>query len=173
MARLCRAGCEAVGLEGVSPALRAWASNFSLRGQSKVTNRAATPAYSPDLRRVPSAHPLVRRHAPTGHPCPGAARSTSCLAAWTSVLASANKRGNSCWPYVFGQLSLFWSLLASHRYAMVKNSGAAFNYLILDSNMCRYIRENKCNDGVFIPEKKESGFDMFCAVIELPIPCKL
>ncbi len=126
MARLCRAGREAAGLEGFSPALRAWASNFSLRGQSKVTNRAATPAYLPDLRRVPSAHPLVRRHAPTGlwlspsmasakarfeHPCSraksgraalalarfgpwsGAARSTSCLAAWTSGLASANKRG--------------------------------------------------------------------------------
>ena len=94
MARLRRAGREAAGLEGVSPALRAWASNFSLRGQRKVTKRKATPTYSPDLRRVPSAHPLVRRHAPTGHPCPGAARSTSCLAAWTSGLASANKRGN-------------------------------------------------------------------------------
>ena len=135
MARLCRAGREAAGLEGFSPALRAWASNFSLRGQSKVTNRAATPAYSPDLRRVPSAHPLVRRHAPTGlwlspsmasakarfeHPCsraksgraaltlfrfgpwPRAARSTSCLAAWTSGFVSANKRGNQdrarSWP---------------------------------------------------------------------------
>ena len=93
MARLCRAGREAAGLEGVSPTLRAWASNFSLRGQRKVTKRKATPAYSPDLRRVPSAHPLVQRHAATGHPWPGAARSTSCLAAWTSVLASANKRG--------------------------------------------------------------------------------
>ena len=129
VARLCRAGREAAGLEGFSPALRAWASNFSLRGQSKVTNRAATPAYLPDLRRVPSAHPLVRRHAPTGlwlspsmasakarfeHPCSraksgraalvlarfgpwsGAARLTSCLAAWTSGLASANKREEQC-----------------------------------------------------------------------------
>ena len=49
MARPCRAGREAVGLEGVSPALRAWASNFSLRGQRKVTKRKATPAYSPDF----------------------------------------------------------------------------------------------------------------------------
>ena len=49
MARLCRAGREAAGLEGVSPALRAWASNFSLRGQRKVTKRKATPAYSPDF----------------------------------------------------------------------------------------------------------------------------
>ncbi len=49
MARLCRAGREAAGLDGVSPALRAWASNFSLRGQRKVTNRAANPAYSPDF----------------------------------------------------------------------------------------------------------------------------
>jgi hypothetical protein len=46
---LCRAGREAAGLEGVSPALRAWASNFSLRGQRKVTKRKATPAYSPDF----------------------------------------------------------------------------------------------------------------------------
>jgi len=90
MARLCRAGREAAGLEGGSPTLRAWASNFSLRGQRKVTKRKATPAYSPDLRRVPSAHPLVQRHAATGRPWPSAARSTYCLAAWTSVLPSAN-----------------------------------------------------------------------------------
>jgi hypothetical protein len=47
VARPCRAGREATGLEGVSPALRAWASNFSLRGQSKVTKRKATPLIRP------------------------------------------------------------------------------------------------------------------------------
>ncbi len=35
-----------MGREGVSPALRAMASDFSLRGQRKVTNRAANPADS-------------------------------------------------------------------------------------------------------------------------------
>lgn len=61
MARLRRAGREAAGLEGVSPALRAGASNFSLRGQRKVTKRKATPRLFARLCRVPSAHPLVRR----------------------------------------------------------------------------------------------------------------
>lgn len=123
VARLRRAGREAAGLEGVSPALRAWASDFGkTRSFQKMHQRS-----SPPLIRPTSSHPLVRRHAPTGlwpspsmasakarfeHPCscaksgraalaffrfgpwPGAARSTSCLAAWTSGLASANKRGN-------------------------------------------------------------------------------
>jgi len=55
----------------------------------KVT-KGLLPHFFARLRRVPSAHPHVRRHAPTGHPWPGATRSTSCLATWTSVLASAN-----------------------------------------------------------------------------------
>jgi len=79
VARLCRAGCEAAGLEEVSPALLAWASDF---GKTQSHQR----------------YPLVRRHAPTGRPWPGAARSTSCLAAWTSGLTSANKRGNQSVP---------------------------------------------------------------------------
>ena len=45
------------------------------------------------LRRVPSVHPFVRRHAPMGHPWPSGARSASCLAAWTNRLTSANNRG--------------------------------------------------------------------------------
>ncbi len=57
MARLRRAGCEAAGLEGVSPALRAGASNFSLRGQRKVTKRKATPA-NPTATRLPLPLPL-------------------------------------------------------------------------------------------------------------------
>jgi hypothetical protein len=65
MARLRRAGHEAAGLEGVSPALRAWASNFSLRGQRKVTKRKAIPAYSPDfvgfLRLTRLSHGTRRR----------------------------------------------------------------------------------------------------------------
>ena len=62
MARLRRAGCEAAGLEGVSPALRAWASDFSLRGQRKVTKRKATPA-NPTASRLPSGQSQRR----TGH----------------------------------------------------------------------------------------------------------
>ena len=46
--RLRRMGHEGTALDGVSPALRAWASDFSLRGQRKVTKRKANPAYSPD-----------------------------------------------------------------------------------------------------------------------------
>ena len=49
MARLRHAGREGSALDGVSPALRAWASDFSLRGQRKPTKRKATPAYSPDF----------------------------------------------------------------------------------------------------------------------------
>ena len=72
MARLCRAGREAAGLEGVSPALRAWASNFSLRGQRKVTKRKATPA-NPTATRFPSGQgqgwtDRRRRHFGLRHP---------------------------------------------------------------------------------------------------------
>ena len=45
------------------------------------------------LRRVPSVHPFVLRHAPMGHPWPSGARSASCLAAWINGLTSANNRG--------------------------------------------------------------------------------
>ncbi len=60
MARLRRAGCEAAGLEGVSPALRAWASNFSLRGQRKVTKRKATPLKV--LYIIPSYIPTISNY---------------------------------------------------------------------------------------------------------------
>ena len=65
VARPCRAGREAAGLEGVSPALRAGASDFSLRGQRKVTNRAATPA-NPTATRLPSDRSKVGRTAADG-----------------------------------------------------------------------------------------------------------
>ncbi|MNQ74388.1 hypothetical protein D3C85_891430 [compost metagenome] len=72
VARPCRAGREAAGLEGVSPALRAWASNFSLRGQRKVTKRKATPA-NPLASPVPSGQSQHRtgrrrRHFGLRHP---------------------------------------------------------------------------------------------------------
>ncbi len=44
--RLRRMGCEDLVLEGISPALRAMASDFSLRGQRKVTKRKVTLADS-------------------------------------------------------------------------------------------------------------------------------
>ncbi len=47
MARLHRARRECFALDKVSPALRAWASDFSLRGQRKVTKRKATPLIRP------------------------------------------------------------------------------------------------------------------------------
>jgi hypothetical protein len=44
MARLRRAGHEAVGLEGVSPALRAWASDF---GKTQSHQRSSPPLIRP------------------------------------------------------------------------------------------------------------------------------
>ena len=126
MARLRHAGREGSALDGVSPALRAGASDFSLRGQRKVTNRAATPAKPPACGGFPHLALWVGRNAADGPssfaihgsgqsplrtsvfsrqigsscarpfrfcPCPSAARSASCLAAWTRGLASANQRG--------------------------------------------------------------------------------
>ncbi len=51
-----------------SPALWALASDFSLRGQRKVTKRKATPRRFALLRRVTSLQSSDRRHAPTGPP---------------------------------------------------------------------------------------------------------
>ena len=53
-----RAGREGWALDRVSPALRAWASDFSLRGQRKVTKRKATPACSPSCVGFPRFTPL-------------------------------------------------------------------------------------------------------------------
>ena len=69
MARLRHAGREGSALDGVSPALRAWASDFSLRGQRKVTKRKATPPSRP-----PSADSLTSLSGSDGtpqmvHPC--------------------------------------------------------------------------------------------------------
>lgn len=60
--RLRRMGCEDLVLEGISPALRAMASDFSLRGQRKVTKRKVTLADSlsfveyPHLLHIPADH---------------------------------------------------------------------------------------------------------------------
>jgi len=54
-----RAGREGVALDRVSPALRAWASDFSLRCQRKVTKRKATPA-NPLASPVPSGQSYAR-----------------------------------------------------------------------------------------------------------------
>lgn len=83
MARLRRAGCEAVGLEGVSPALRAWASNFSLRDQRKVTKRKATPA-NPTATRFPSDKVQGRTDRRRWHiPVPAASAPSSLMALLT------------------------------------------------------------------------------------------
>ena len=124
VARPCRAGREAAGLEGFRPPFGLGRVTLERPALFKKCTKGLLPHLFARLRRVPSAHPLVRRHAPTGHwpspsmasakvrfehPCsraksgraalalfrfgpwPGAAHSTFCLAAWTSVLASANK----------------------------------------------------------------------------------
>ncbi len=53
MAWLRRAGREDSVLDGVSPPLRGLASDFSLRGQRKVTKRKATPTCSPSCVGFP------------------------------------------------------------------------------------------------------------------------
>lgn len=95
MARLRRAGCEAAGLEGVSPALRAGASNFSLRGQRKVTKRKATPA-NPTATRLPSGQvqgltDRRRRHIPV----PAASAPSSLMALLTLPLPLGGLEGES------------------------------------------------------------------------------
>jgi len=93
MARLRRAGCEAAGLEGVSPALRAWASDFSLRGQRKVTNRAATPA-NPTATRFPSGQVQGRTDRRRRHiPVPAASVPSSLMALLTLPLPLGGLEG--------------------------------------------------------------------------------
>jgi len=83
VARLCRAGCEAAGLEGVSPVLRAWASNFSLRGQRKVTKRKATPT-NPTATRFLSGQEQGRTDRRRRHiPVPAASAPSSLMALLT------------------------------------------------------------------------------------------
>ena len=50
---LRHAGHEGAALDGVSPPLRGFASDFSLRGQRKVTKRKATPTCSPSCVGFP------------------------------------------------------------------------------------------------------------------------
>ncbi len=94
VARLRRAGREAAGLEGVSPALRAGASNFSLRGQRKVTKRKATPA-NPTATRLPSGQVQGRTDRRRRHiPVPAASVPSSLMALLTLPFPSADWRGN-------------------------------------------------------------------------------
>ena len=55
---LRHAGHEDSVLDGVSPPLRGLASDFSLRGQRKVTKRKATPTCSPSCVGFPRFTPL-------------------------------------------------------------------------------------------------------------------
>ena len=64
--RLRRMEREDFVLDGVSPALRAWASDFSLRGQRKVTKRKATPAKPPAFGGFPRLTLWVGRNAADG-----------------------------------------------------------------------------------------------------------
>jgi len=81
-----RAGREGVALDRVSPALRAGASNFSLRGQRKVTKRKATPA-NPLASPVPSVQSQRRTGRRRRHiPVPAAATPSSLMASLTLPL---------------------------------------------------------------------------------------
>jgi hypothetical protein len=62
LARLRRAGHEDSVLDWVSPPLRGWASDFSLRGQRKVTKRKATPTCSPSCVGFPRLRQKVWRN---------------------------------------------------------------------------------------------------------------
>ena len=64
--RLRRMERECSALDGVSPALRAGASDFSLRGQRKVTKRKATPAKPPAYGGFPHLALWVGRNTADG-----------------------------------------------------------------------------------------------------------
>ncbi len=57
---------EGSALDEISPALRAWASDFSLCGQRKVTKRKATPAKPPAFGGFPHLALWVGRYAADG-----------------------------------------------------------------------------------------------------------
>ena len=93
-ARLRRAGREGMALDRVSPALRAWASNFSLRGQRKVTKRKATPA-NPLASPVPSGQSQRRAGRRRRHiPVPTAATPSSLMASLPLPLTLGGLEGD-------------------------------------------------------------------------------
>ncbi len=88
--RLCRMGREGVALEGVSPALRAVASDFLLA--QDVTKKAFP--RQPDRDAV-SLGSVARSGGPPqmGHPCPTAAAPSSLMALLTVLLPLAGLEG--------------------------------------------------------------------------------
>lgn len=112
MARLRRAGHEAAGLEGVSPALRAWASDFSLRGQRKVTKRKATPTCSPSCVGFPRFTRLSHGTRRWAIPGPAAlarrpaSRPGQTGSPWRTTGGTPNlqPRGQLTAPYLFGAM---------------------------------------------------------------------
>ncbi len=83
-----------MALDRVSPALRAWASNFSLRGQRKVTKRKATPA-NPLASPVPSGQSQRRTGRRRRHiPVPTAATPSSLMASLTLPLPFGGLEGD-------------------------------------------------------------------------------
>jgi hypothetical protein len=88
-----RAGREGRALDRVSPALRAGASNFSLRGQRKVTKRKATPA-NPLASPVPSDQSQRRTGRRRRHiPVPTAATPLFLMALLTLCLSPGGLEG--------------------------------------------------------------------------------
>ena len=83
-----------MALDRVSPALRAWASDFSLRGQRKVTKRKATPA-NPLASPVPSDQSQRRTGRRRRHiPVPTAATPSSLMASLTLPLTLGGLEGD-------------------------------------------------------------------------------
>lgn len=97
------------------------------------------------LRRVPSVHPFVRRHAPLGHPWPSGARSASCLAAWTNELTSANNRGATPNLQPRGQLTapdLFGAMIG--RFVSSKSPPSTPHGKIRLSHLCNKHHQRGC-----------------------------
>ena len=102
MARPCRAGREAAGLEGVSPALRAGASDFGkTRSFQKMHQRSSPPPIRP-LRGCPRVRRKVGRTAADGtlafaiHGFGQSPLRTSCSRAKSGRAALALSRSGPC-----------------------------------------------------------------------------
>ncbi len=116
-----RVGREGRALDRVSPALRAGASNFSLRGQRKVIKRKATPA-NPLASPVTSVQSQRRTGRRRRHiPVPTAATPSSLMASLTLPLTLGGLEGDHQY-----RVHLIWASLSSgiDRYFYTKGLSA-------------------------------------------------
>lgn len=100
-ARLCRAGREAAGLEGVSPALRAWASNFGkTRSFQKMHQRSSPPLIRPTSSGSfgsPTC-PTARADGPLAFAIHGFGQSPLRTSLFSRQIGSSCARPLSIWP---------------------------------------------------------------------------